>query len=314
MPDMSDDSRIIYIPIADTFFTSSIMREPIPVRFVMLALIREAMRPGANGIVDVDPVIFAQAINVPYPEFEAALKRLMEPDPASSGPDEDGRRIVPVNPERPMRRWRLVNWGRYKDIVHRAHDAARKREKRAHEKEYSTDYEDTSENVQKRPYASENGATKTKTKTKTINEDEEEGVGVAASPEAAPSTPTGFSFEVAGGTNPWNVPWDLLEDLKGLYPSVDVEAEIQRAVVKIRNGAVSKKTARGMPRFLHSWMETEQNNPRHRVRTDHPAPATRDHYTGLTHDFKPQEGRGKYSDAITDEELKGEESPFRRKP
>ena len=30
----------------------------------------------------------------------------------------------------------------------------------------------------------------------------------------------------------------------------------------MKGGVVSKKTAKGMPQFLHSWMEREQNNPR----------------------------------------------------
>ena len=165
-------SREIYVPIADSFFESSIMREALPVRFVMLALIRLACRAGSNGIVDVDPLIFAQSINIPYDDVEAALRRLMEPDPTSGCPDEDGRRIMPVNPDRPLRGWRLVNWHKYQDIVHRANDAARKRDERAKERR-GQDAPDKSENVPKRPPLSENGgngATKTNTKTNTRRE------------------------------------------------------------------------------------------------------------------------------------------------
>jgi len=165
-------SREIYVPIADAFFESSIMREELPVRFVMLALIRLGLRPGARGVIDMDPVIFAQSINIPYPDVERAIQRLMEPDPASGCPDEDGRRIVPTNPARPFRGWRLVNWGRYKDIVHRANDAARKRDERSHEEDDNTDDTDTSTPVRKRPTVSENGATKTKTNTKTNTKEE----------------------------------------------------------------------------------------------------------------------------------------------
>lgn len=165
-------SRPIYVPIADSFFESSIMQESLPTRFVMLALIRLALRPGANGVVDVDLRTFAGSINMPLAEVEAAITRLMEPDPLSSSPDEDGRRIVPVDPSRPFRNWRLVNWPRYKGIVNRANDAARKRDERAH---VAKDITDASENVQKRPALSENGGngvTNTKTKTKTKEEKE----------------------------------------------------------------------------------------------------------------------------------------------
>src|ERR1017187_6253381 len=166
----SSMSRPIYVPIADSFFESSIMREELPVRFVMLALIRLALRAGANGEVDIDPQMFALSINLPLPTVEAALHRLMEPDPASSSPNEDGRRIVPVDPARPFRNWRLVNWKRYLHIVHLANDAARKRE----ERHAGKDNTDASENVQKRPASSVNGATNTNTNTNTKNEEKRE--------------------------------------------------------------------------------------------------------------------------------------------
>lgn len=120
--------RAIYVPVFDSFFESSIMREELSVRFVMLALIRLAWRAGANGDVDVDPLIFAQSINVPLADVESAIKRLMEPDPSSASPDEDGRRIIPLNPDRPFRGWRLVNWPRYRVMVNRFNDAERKRD------------------------------------------------------------------------------------------------------------------------------------------------------------------------------------------
>ena len=159
--EQSKMSREIYVPIADSFFESSIMREDLTVRFVMLALIRLALRAGANGEVDMDPLMFAASINIPLADVESAIRRLMEPDPASSTPDEDGRRIVPVNPDRPFRNWRLVNWSKYRRIVHRANDAARKREERHGEE----DNMDTSESLQKRPPLSGNGATNTNTNT-----------------------------------------------------------------------------------------------------------------------------------------------------
>lgn len=150
--DASTISRDIYVPIADGFFESSIMREEVVVRFVMLALIRFALRSGANGVVDMDPRMFAAIINVPEEDVERAVKRLMEPDPLSTSPNEDGRRLVPVNPDRPFRCWRLVNFERYRHIVRRANDAARKRQKRHSEK----DTTDTSETVPERPSVSEN--------------------------------------------------------------------------------------------------------------------------------------------------------------
>jgi hypothetical protein len=119
--------RPIYFTVADSFFESSIMQEELPVRFVMFALIRLAQRSAAEGIVDVDLRTFAGSINIPPADVERAIKRLMRPDPASGSPDEQGRRIVPVNPERPMRGWRLVTFQKNRRMVHDANAASRMR-------------------------------------------------------------------------------------------------------------------------------------------------------------------------------------------
>lgn len=70
----------------------------------------------------------------------------------------------------------------------------------------------------------------------------------------------GPAFEIAGKhTEPWKATVEFIADLKRLYPDVDVTREMDKAASKIRNGAVTKKTAKGMPRFLHTWMEKQQN-------------------------------------------------------
>jgi hypothetical protein len=125
------EPRAIYVPIFDSFFESSIMQEALAVRFVMLALIRLAWRPRSNGIVDVDLRLFAASINVPVADVESAIRRLMEPDEHSGSKLEEGRRILPLDPERPMRGWRVVNWLQYKKLLTKANDKVRKANERA---------------------------------------------------------------------------------------------------------------------------------------------------------------------------------------
>src|ERR1035437_3276137 len=153
--------RAIYVPIADSFFESSIIQEELAVRFVMLALIRLALRVGAEGGVDVDLRTFAASVVMPVKDVERAIRRLMEPDEHSASGDEDGRRVVPVDPKRPLRGWRLVNWPKYRHLVHKANDAARKREERRGAKADTTGHtrtkEDASGTVPKRPRPSVNG-------------------------------------------------------------------------------------------------------------------------------------------------------------
>jgi len=161
--------RAIYVPIADSFFESSIMQEDLGTRFVMLALIRLGLRADADGVVDVDLRTFAGSINMPVEDVEKAILRLMEPDEHSASLEKEGRRIIPVNSDRPMRGWQMVNWEKYQHIVHLANDAARKRAERKADKEPSADTSRTvqerpeaSGDVRKRPLPSANGATNTK--------------------------------------------------------------------------------------------------------------------------------------------------------
>ena len=192
--------RAIYVPIADSFFESSIMQEELAVRFVMLALIRLALRAGAEGVVDVDLRTFAASIVIPPKDVERAIRRLMEPDEHSASGDEEGRRVVPVNPERPLRGWRLVNWPKYRHLVHKANDAARKRDTRYGGKVDNADTygrgvkrPEASASVLKRPRPSTNGATKYEernTKNEERRTKEEGGLGGGASrPSRAHFTP-----------------------------------------------------------------------------------------------------------------------------
>lgn len=89
-----------------------------------------------------------------------------------------------------------------------------------------------------------------------------EEVGVAPKTPALARPLAGPVFPVAGKPATWQAPEDLLADLRRLYPGVDVGAELDKAAAKIRVNAVSRKTARGMPKFLHAWMERTQNSAR----------------------------------------------------
>ena len=68
-------------------------------------------------------------------EVEEAIRQLEAPDPRSSTPDEEGRRIVPLGPNR----WRIVNYLRYKYVTpqerKRAQHAAAQARYRAREEQ-----------------------------------------------------------------------------------------------------------------------------------------------------------------------------------
>lgn len=70
---------------------------------------------------------------------------------------------------------------------------------------------------------------------------------------------TEFVFPVVGkGPDTWTLPLADLEEFRRAYP-VDIEAEMRKAAVWLRSNPQRRKTARGMMRFLNSWLEKAVN-------------------------------------------------------
>jgi hypothetical protein len=52
----------------------------------------------------------------------------------------------------------------------------------------------------------------------------------------------------------WTLPVKQLQAWSELYPSLNVQAEIQKALAWVQANPQRRKTARGMPRFLVGWL------------------------------------------------------------
>jgi hypothetical protein len=63
----------------------------------------------------------------------------------------------------------------------------------------------------------------------------------------------------------WSLVQPFVDELQATYPDVDVMAECRKALFKIQHGKVTRKTARGMEKFLIAWMERSQNSSRRAV-------------------------------------------------
>ncbi len=117
--------------IHQQFFDSSVMDESVATRYVFMCLIVLADK---HGIVDVTQKALSRRIAVPPPTLSRALARLTGPDPESRTPDHDGRRIVPLDPERSWG-WKVVNAARYARLSRRKaklrRDRDRQRQRRA---------------------------------------------------------------------------------------------------------------------------------------------------------------------------------------
>lgn len=77
-----------------------------------------------TGCVDMPVERLAARAGLTLEETREGLEHLGRPDPNSMSSEEEGRRIVPIEPGRP-RGWRLVNWEHYRAIA----NAEQKREK-----------------------------------------------------------------------------------------------------------------------------------------------------------------------------------------
>lgn len=82
----------------------------------------------ADGVVDMTPPAIAARTSIPLDIIEAGLSQLAASDRYSRTPTEDGRRIVPIDPDRPWG-WQIVNYAYYRDLASREDKKAKDRER-----------------------------------------------------------------------------------------------------------------------------------------------------------------------------------------
>jgi hypothetical protein len=256
----------MYVRLFSEILNSSLMDASVEARwlFVTMLILGDESQ---DGIVDMPITRLASHAALTVEQTRLGLAELMNPDPNSASREREGKRVIPLHEDIPERGWMIVNWAKYKAI---AREEARREQARKDSAAYRERQKEISLMRQK-PSAerqedvrSTSGTTESESKAESETEEEtEEEEGVALEAPSAPSASSGFHFQVAGkGPKTWFVPVDLLEDLRKLYPGVDINHELEKAEAKIRTRAVSKKTAKGMPKFLHSWMERAQNGAR----------------------------------------------------
>ncbi len=68
-----------------------------------------------RGHVDMTAEAVARRTTIPLEVIQTGIQALQEPDPDSRSPDENGRRIVPIDPDRSWG-WRIVNHAHYRKI------------------------------------------------------------------------------------------------------------------------------------------------------------------------------------------------------
>lgn len=120
--------------IYQSIFRSSMMSLPIPVRYVWDCLL---VLSGATHYVRMGRKALAHEIQVPLEIVSEALDIFLAPDPDSRTRDNEGRRLVLIEPDNERAGYRILNKEAWKQmaiedrkLARRTQDTLRKRVKR----------------------------------------------------------------------------------------------------------------------------------------------------------------------------------------
>jgi len=80
------------------------------------------------------------------------------------------------------------------------------------------------------------------------------------------------AFPIVGSEAGWIMPQALFDSLAGTFSALDVAAEFLQARAWLQCNPQKRKTARGMPKFLFSWLERSQNRRGGSAPTKRPEP------------------------------------------
>lgn len=69
----------------------------------------------SDGVVDMTLEAIARRTNVPLDQVTEAVAAFCAPDPRSNTPDEEGRRLLPIDERKPWG-WQIVNYHHYRAI------------------------------------------------------------------------------------------------------------------------------------------------------------------------------------------------------
>ena len=195
-----------------------------------------------DGVVDVVPAVIRDDTGFTDEQVRAALETLAAPDPESRTPDEDGRRLMPLDPARSWG-WQIVNFERYHAMRNEDERRAANRLRMAA--------------VRARAHVCASvhrGApTQTQTQTHTQTEPKATAAASAAAPDPVP-------VAILKALDGLHTVWDLDTDQLALaYPAADVKQELRKMVAWLEANPKRRPTARGMGRFMLTWIRKEHN-------------------------------------------------------
>jgi len=97
-----------FTKLASTLTDSSLWQEDYPTRILFVAMLSKADRLG-RVLMSVPGL--AHRARITLPETESALNKFLAPDPYSTTPDNEGRRIEKIDGG-----WRILNYAKYREM------------------------------------------------------------------------------------------------------------------------------------------------------------------------------------------------------
>lgn len=233
----------------------------------------------ADGVIEMTPKALAARTSIPLEILERGLAHLLEPDPHSRTPGEEGRRIVLVDPSRPWG-WRLVNHDRYRKLRDMEEVRAQTRERVRRHREGRSDPPsllDLAGNVESREETPCNAGNARKRYTDADTDTEARKDSSAGRPKGPPrgfhvlgkgdESPSGPGAAcgrlwLAGGASYAVLEDSFLERSAVLYPAVDPRAEALAMEGWLQANPRRRPTERGILQFVNSWLKRAQDDQR----------------------------------------------------
>lgn len=112
-----------YTPVFDSILDGTLYGR-WPVNGVWILLLSQA---DSQGRIDAVPQLLASKIGCEVETLLQCIEQLMQPDPLSRSEEYEGRRLIPLDPNRPWG-WIVVNHGKYREKARLMGKAERERE------------------------------------------------------------------------------------------------------------------------------------------------------------------------------------------
>lgn len=215
---------------------STVWVEPYATRILWVSMLSWADKRG-RVFGSVPGIARRAGINVD--EAEAALTSFLSPDRHSRTPDNEGRRIEPIDGG-----WRLLNYSKYREL-------------RDHEDrlEYQREWDRANRPERyKNPTNPTNPTISRPAPTQAEAEAEAEITPLAPSD---PKKPDRSAQKVTWTESGFQIPDPVKTVLASAYPAVSVDAEIAKAHAWVIANPKNKKSNWG--RFLNSWLQKAQD-------------------------------------------------------